>query len=285
MIQRLASESGKPLEVVVAQAFLSDGESEWTARLGSYFDDGGKSRELDVVAERSEVLENLNTTCRMRATVSCRGFPVDEAIPLTFSLSPHSPLLLSPNFLVGHRVPRSSHAHGSPDHETGALLGAAMAAETLVAAGLDHVRPLVAYEVLEYKPARNKQPEEYSLKGDRRIYEAVDSAVKAAIWWQQEDFQVGPEGFVSLNIPICVFSLPFWDMCIDDGKVGEPEQRAFAYQTNAYPTNAHRIAHANITTIVTARRELTRLVKALDLTFVKFRNAFEASASAWLRRP
>jgi hypothetical protein len=142
--------------------------------------------------------------------------------------------------LVSHRRP-STHADATPDHELATTLGEPMAKQLLQSGGLDSTRPLVAFDVIEREDARGKQPEQYKLRGDRRIYEAVDSAVKAAMWWQQEDFQTGPEGFVTLNIPVCVFSIPFWDVCIDDGKVSEPERRSRGHQTNSYPTTVQKI--------------------------------------------
>jgi hypothetical protein len=72
-IANVAKTSGRPLEVVCAQAFLAAG---WTARLGSYFSDGlDGTRELDVLAEREELLPApLAIPVRIRALVSCRGF-------------------------------------------------------------------------------------------------------------------------------------------------------------------------------------------------------------------
>ena len=100
-IMDVARSSGKPLEVVCAQGFLAAG---WKARLGSHFEDGlATSRELDVLAEREALLPPPhNMTVRVRALVSCRGFPAERS-PLVYSVSTScvpSSLNLS-DFVVG----------------------------------------------------------------------------------------------------------------------------------------------------------------------------------------
>jgi hypothetical protein len=111
-IQRLARSSGKPMEVLCAQAFLAAG---WTARLGSHFnsDPFDTIRELDVLAEKEEQLPALgDLTFRLRVLVSCRGFPSERA-PLTYSVSTSSVPSFSPRSLSSHRA-RQSNTGGPP---------------------------------------------------------------------------------------------------------------------------------------------------------------------------
>ena len=52
-IDRIARTSGKPFEVECAEAFLAAG---WTARLGSYYADGGDvPRELDCLGRGGDM--------------------------------------------------------------------------------------------------------------------------------------------------------------------------------------------------------------------------------------
>src|SRR5438105_2472790 len=115
-IHRIARTSGKPLEVECAEAFLAAG---WTARLGSYYADGALDvpRELDVLAARSVGLDGATgVSARVRALISCRGFP-EERSPLLYSVSATSVPTYEPRLFVEHRGPwplaPGSMAYGS----------------------------------------------------------------------------------------------------------------------------------------------------------------------------
>jgi hypothetical protein len=185
-IRELARTSGKPLEVDCARAFLTYGH-DWTAVLGSYYEDGeGPPRELDVLAVRTEQVRYKSvpttTTCRLRALISCRGFP-ENAYPLTFSVAQNSPMVLPANLPLAVRLQPGLSASESDVFK----LGPIMARAWIKCTGLA-TRPLVAMDVLE--PEKNKSiGREYKLKGDRRLYSAFDSAVKAAMFWVHEDHQ------------------------------------------------------------------------------------------------
>src|SRR5437867_7344057 len=144
-IANVAKTSGRPLEVVCAQAFLAAG---WTARLGSYFSDGlDGTRELDVLAEREELLPApLAIPVRIRALVSCRGFPPERS-PLTYSVSKSCVPSFSVRLLSSHRVYRSPNApvnYGRLEH-----LEKPAALHLLEAAGLREARPIVAFDMIE----------------------------------------------------------------------------------------------------------------------------------------
>jgi hypothetical protein len=281
-VQRLAESSGKPLEVICAQQFLS---ARWKARLGSYFTDGELKtlRELDVLAEKEEPLpEWRGAICRLRVLVSCRGF-LPERSPMTYSVSTNCVPGFTPRLLSSHRAARA----GAVSERTGLLPGLEQAGATqlLRASSLDTARPLVAYDMLERNEVtKQKGKDQFDTTveykrckdGDRQLFTAIDSCVKAAFYWTQQDYQY-PASFITLNVPVCVICKPFWDVCIDDGKVSEPEVRQRGYQTNLYPSHPRpQEAMALVWTV----DEMAQLVVALDALFAWFRDELKNPDSA-----
>ncbi len=176
-------------------------------------------RELDILAEKETRVSGLNgLTCRLRVLVSCRGFPTNHA-PLAYSVSEICVPSFGPRLVSGHRV---AAAAGAQFVAGGQFYGALPdlerrgAVQLLKFAGLDASRPLVAYTVLTNPNER---------KSDRGIFEAIDSATKAAFYWKHMDNQSGSE-FVAINVAVCVFDRLFWDVCIDGGKASTAERRA-----------------------------------------------------------
>lgn len=96
------------------------------------------------------------------------------------------------------------------------------------------------------------------------------------------------DGYVTLNVPICVFSIPFWDVAIDHGCVSDPEQRTRAYQTNAYPVFApvygRSMDYAPLSTLLISYSEMDAVVAALDELFFAFRDSFIVETSDMIRR-
>ena len=103
--------------------------------------------------------------------------------------------------------------------------------------------------------------------GSKQPFGAIDSAIKAAFYWVQEDYR-HDQLFAALNVPVCLLSLPFWDVCIDGGSVGVPEVRYRGYQSNAYPA---RPLSPEATAFVWASEQLNELVTALDDLLTWFR--------------
>jgi hypothetical protein len=263
-IRRIAGSAGKPLEVNCAEAFLAAG---WKARLGSHFADGALDvvRELDVLVEKEDLL-SLGMAVRVRALVSCKGFPPERS-PLAYSVSQSSLLSFSPRLLSSHRTPQPWPNHSQTFGPLDELEGCA-AARLLRAADLTESRPLVAFDMLERTEtiARKKKPVEVtytrSRDGDRLLFNAVDSSIKAAFFWIQEDYQRGqPVHFAALNVPVCLLSLPFWDICIDGGTLGDPEVRYRGYQSNAYPATPFS---REVTAFVWTAERLGELIAALE---------------------
>jgi hypothetical protein len=191
-IRDVAGSSGKPLEVVCAEAFLGAG---WKPRLGSHFADGalGTIRELDVLVEKEENLPGRSLTVRVRALLSCRDFPPERS-PLTYSVSTARVPSFEPRLLSSHRATERLLVSG---RSFGPLLEAEAggAARLLRATNLDAARPLVAFDMFERteqasKKGKNKKATvgfQRCRDGDRRLFSAIDSAVKAAFFWVQED--------------------------------------------------------------------------------------------------
>jgi hypothetical protein len=113
------------------------------------------------------------------------------------------------------------------------------AARLLKAMGLDPATPLVAFDIVSRtvsKAARGKpqvQPE-YKSIGDKRLFDGIDSALKAALHWRQQDYS-SFDDFAGLNIPICVFGVPFWDVRIDGGTISDPTIREKGHQILSLP--------------------------------------------------
>jgi len=270
-IQRLAQTSGKPLEVVCAEAFLAQG---WKARLGSHFRDGDTVRELDVLAERAEAMPGpTGMTVCVRALVSCKGFPLERS-PLTYSVSSFSVPSFEPRLLLSHRVldeGRLQQVYGSLDD-----LESASATWLLEAAGLVGSRPLVAFDMIERtetvpkKRKNNGDPQVTCARckdGDRQLFSAFDNAVKAAFFWVQEDSRRKKPEFATLNVPVFVLLKPFWDVCIDRGWASDPEVKHRGYQSLAYPSER---AFKEVMALVWDQDEISGLALVLDGLFVSF---------------
>jgi hypothetical protein len=70
---------------------------------------------------------------------------------------------------------------------------------------------------------------------------------------------------VVINVPVFLLSIPFWDVCIDQAKVGEPEILNRGYQSNSYPDRPNP---TQAMVLVWTRSELSTLVQVLDGLFI-----------------
>ena len=281
-IHRIARTSGKPLEVECAEAFLA---ANWTARLGSYYADGALNvpRELDVLAEKSVKLDSVTgVTARVRALVSCRGFP-EERSPLLYSVSGTSVPSYEPRLFVEHRGPWALEL-GSQPYGPLPTLEIESARHVLEFADLTTARPIVAFDMIERTETKAKNKNDAPLvtyarmkDGDSSLFKAVDSAIKAAFFWRQEDYQSGV-GFVTVNVPVCMLSCRFWDACIDRGNVNQPEVFSKGWMVNLYPAHPHA---KELMCLVWSADQLAALTTALDGLFRWFademNNAYRSS--------
>jgi hypothetical protein len=99
-------------------------------------------------------------------------------------------------------------------------------------------------------------------EGDRHIFSALDSAISAAMSWIQFDKnRIGAGFYCTLDVPLCVLSIPFWTLRIDGGGVGPAMVKAVGYQSNSYPLLAE---FKEIMAIVCSIGEIANVVDALE---------------------
>lgn len=246
-VGKLALGTGKPAEVSTALTFIAKG---WKAHLSSYYEDEdgvGVVRELDVLATYEVPLRRDlqgKGTRRMRALVSCRGFP-DGEMPLLYTVSEKNVPSFPPRLICSKRVGQVTN--GNEDQKP---LERAAADRVLQRLGLKESRPVVAFDVVtrEHIPAEKRKGGveiparvDYALKtdpkeGNRKLWSAVSSSIKAAAWWAySEDPASTIDDHWTLNVPITVLAKPFWNVCLDDGKLGPTELGHLAFQTSLTP--------------------------------------------------
>ncbi len=263
-IAKVASSSGKPLEVLCAQAFIAAG---WTVDLGSYFADGDRVREFDVLAtrERNCDVDGTAVPLRIRAFLSCKGCRPTRS-PLAYSVSASSVPPCEPRMRSHHRINtrlgRFNESYGKID-----ALERESAAQLLAASQLTNSRPLVAFDMIEREEITNKRNQttevSFDSVGDKDLYEGIDSALKASSYWIVADNQTGTQ-CMTLYVPVLLLADPFWDVCIDGGKVGTAEIRRRAFQSCRYPIES--LKTGEVTILVWSADELAALLSALDAT-------------------
>jgi hypothetical protein len=146
---------------------------------------------------------------------------------------------------------------------------------------LASARPLLSFDMIKRTNGKDAPKYERCKDGDRLLFSAIDSAINAAFYWSQGGKQEGGSRarVISLNIPVCVLSLPFWDVCIDEGTVSEPEIRHYGHQTLAYPaTPDPRL----VTTFIWSEEALGSLVAALDDLLIWFHSQVQEPMLAGL---
>lgn len=260
-IARLAGESGKPLEVSCAVAFIA---ADWEAWLGSHFDDAGRIRELDVLAEKTTLVRAAHqkgTRCTSRVLLSCKGFPTSFS-PLTYSVSDQSVPAINPT-LVANETALPSEQIGR-SREFIAEMEEQGAARLLEGLGLLNEKRIVGFDAVERHVAKDKVHFSRARDGDHRIHGGIDSALKAAVFWNRRV----PSGWggdtqpeVLIHVPICLLSVPMWDVCIDGGEVGGAQVREVGFQTNYYPLGQEE---RQVTTIVASAAALDQVIAAVD---------------------
>ena len=258
-IKKLALASGKPLEVECAVAFL---KAKWNVRLGTYYNDilSEKVRELDVYIERREEIKvgAKRCTLRLRILGSCKGFPLDQG-PATYSISAESGSLHKPSF------PCFSIAASSISEQS--------ATAFLHHAGLSAARQVIGFDILRRDNTKRQPQPEYSRIGDRDLYDGLDSALKAAVFFYHDDrnryefpYSQVP-GYVGLNIPLLVTSRPFWDVSVEGGILGEPEIRYCAHHVGLYPFAGREKRFEPIMSILWHAAKIGELTSVLDYLF------------------
>lgn len=275
-IKKLAVASGKPLEVQCAEAFLRAG---WGVRLGTYFHDvsSEKVRELDVLIENTKQFEGhasnrdvIQWKVCLRILGSCKGFP-SECEPATYSMSASSNTVHRPCFMYYSRGPFGVGATPSMGHHS--------ASRVLNHANLT-ARQVVGFDIFERELRGKRKDEkspalfEYKRKTDKDLFEGLDSAIKAAVYWDQQDRnQWGGNniaGYAALHIPLLVSAHPFWDVLIDGGLANEPEVKHHGYHVGLYPFSEIERRAKPITSIIWSAPKLDELTTLMGDLFEYF---------------
>jgi hypothetical protein len=106
---------------------------------------------------------------------------------------------------------------------------------------LQHAHPVIAYDYVEAGAKGIGKDKHFQLKrhkdGDKSLFQAVDSALRAARYWHGYEINTPSSGMRAfINVPICVLAEPFWAIPLDDGKVGIPVKCDCAYQVVPMPS-------------------------------------------------
>lgn len=233
-IKKLASISGKPLEVECADKFAQAG---WQVTLGTYYQDvaSEKVRELDVLIQKTQeiVVGDFKYDVSIRVLGSCKGFPAGYG-PITYSVLQNSRSVHGPIFMY-----RSRRSFGDITPQ----MAWNSAAHFLQNAKLNNSKQVVGFDIYCREENKRSSAFEYSRKTDRDLYEGLDSAIKAAVYWDAVDANTyhrdrvhsQKRGHATLNIPLLITSLPFWNVAMDQGKSGEPELTYSGYHVGLYP--------------------------------------------------
>jgi hypothetical protein len=270
-IKRLTLVSGKPLEVQCAEAFLKAG---WEVRLGTFYNDvaSERIRELDVLAERRELFlaNGLNRDvvewrfC-LRVLGSCKGFAPEHG-PVIYSVLTKSRSVEIPSLMCYETRPRGQLFSELMKHKG--------AHHFLHCTGLPSTQQVVGFDIFHRKEDQKKTPKvEYARKTDRDLYEGLDSALKAAVFWYREEKRQGRATFgtdkccITVNIPLLISSLPFWQVSIEGGTPGEPVLTSAGFHVSLYPDVDKEKPPVPIMSVLWESGKLVELTQHLNMLF------------------
>jgi hypothetical protein len=107
--------------------------------------------------------------------------------------------------------------------------------------------------------------------GDRFLFEGLDSALRASLWWSRRDLPVVfslDESIIRVIVPILVLSRPWHDFSIDEGRIGDPIETHVGFISNLYPVHGGSSPPTPLFGLVVARDRLQQLQGALLEVFV-----------------
>jgi len=99
------------------------------------------------------------------------------------------------------------------------------------------------------------------------LYEGLDSAIKAAMFWFEYDrgnYQQYNVGYATLSVPLLVTSFPFFDFIMDKGQPTDREIRHSGYFVGHYPFSKDP---ENIMTVICDVSKLGDLITHFDFLF------------------
>jgi hypothetical protein len=270
-LKKLALKSGRPLEIQCAEAFL---KARWQVRLGTFYNDiaSEKIRELDVLAEKKESFQitgsnrdAVEMTLCVRILGSCKGFAPEHG-PAIYSVFANSPSVQKPRVMCYETELRGKNFADSMRQQC--------AKNFLHSVSLSTAQQIVGFDIIQCREDQRKPPQvEYLRKTDRDLYEGLDSALKAALFWYQEDKRQGKNRYggnscyVAVNIPLLVTSLPFWNVSIEGGNPGEPELKSSGFHVSLYPSGDKEKPPQSIMSILWEAAKLEELTRHLDQLF------------------
>ena len=265
-ILNAARSTGKPFEVEAANQFLTAG---WLPYLGTYYHDVTRdmAREIDIVASKELRADGIHF--RIRACASCRGFPPDHR-PVAYYVSRKAhPTFIPPRlpcqafrFTFGWKDKVWDLRPDGTFHEEQAITS------------LD-VYKINTKDGKEKLPIRSTG--DGSMEGNRdSIYSALDSAIKAAIYWQQAEYSAhvkqqdawggrssdAPPGRVLLYVPILVLSEDWIAIGVDKGQPSSVSEVPLGHMTVLYPFKGAEQPDA-VTCIICSRQGLPQAINAL----------------------
>lgn len=268
------SRSGKPLEVVCARSFLQaprispvhdEQREDWKVYLNSYYHDSisDKMRELDVLAKRQRYVkigDSAGFNCALEVFLSCKGFLPDEHL-VTYTMrrivdvKPEDPPIVP---VLQSSVPytRKHIARDAVDTLLASICGW-RSSETY------NIRRTVGFDVVK-DPL--EEGVEWQAKGDRTLFEGLDSALHASFFWKSitlPPFHSMAEGLLRVQIPVMVFLRPWYEISIDDGTRGDPVKADLSFTSNMYPLKGVQTPPASLFTLLVSRDRLPDLQKGL----------------------
>ena len=196
----------------------------------------------------------------LEALVSCKGLPEDE-YAVTFSapkdVKAHPEHLPS---VLAHIRGRDTAAIKLGVDTAGMLLFALCESDPLKKARL---RRTIGFDVIKAREAKR----EWQAKGDRTLFEGLDSALRAAIYWsgiRLPAVRADDEGLVRIQVPILVLPRPWYEIPIDGtGNQGYPVPTSLGFTSNLYPVEGGSRAPIPLFTLLLSKERLPQLQKAL----------------------
>jgi hypothetical protein len=144
-------------------------------------------------------------------------------------------------------------------------------------AGLWTARQVVGFDILRCEDISLRRKDqkgppqfEYSRNGDRDLYEGLDSAIKAAAYWFQEDRRLRNQRVsardcrIVMNVPLLVTSQPFWDVSIENGTTDEPILKSSGFHVSLYPPLEKDRQPEIVMSVLWQASKLDELTKHLD---------------------
>jgi hypothetical protein len=271
-LKDVAKRSGKPLEVVCARSFLqapaipynlNEEKERWKVSPSSYYVDGltEKIREIDVIARRQRftAINDSGFNSSLEVFMSCKGFPPDE-YPITFSTMQTVEMLLESPPVVSFSANLPTVTPSIGKDAANALLWFMCGRNSAKKAALPQT---IGFDIIKDPRSPGK---DWRALGDRTLFEGLDSALRAALYWKSLTF--GPfhnqsERTLRVQVPVLVLSRPWHQFSIDSGSVEEAVETSLGFTANPYPAGGPGAIPTPLFTLLISADRLPDLQTAL----------------------